>query len=102
MLARWLRILTVLELVGAVSVLLGLYARMGAIALLGFLIPVSVIMHDFWAIEDHQQHTMQMIQFMKNLALMGAMLHVIANGPGAWSLDARHRSRAAIADHNSL
>ena len=29
----------------------------------------------------------QLIQFQKNLALMGTMLFLIANGPGAWSLD---------------
>jgi uncharacterized membrane protein YphA (DoxX/SURF4 family) len=31
----------------------------------------------------------EMIHFMKNVALMGTMVFIMANGPGPWSLDAR-------------
>ena len=45
--------------------------------------------HDFWTLSDPQARQEQMIQFMKNLGLMGAMLIVIANGTGPMSLDRR-------------
>ena len=44
--------------------------------------------HDFWTMEGTEQEQ-QMIQFMKNLSMMGAMLLIIANGTGAWSVDER-------------
>lgn len=37
---------------------------------------------------------MQMIQFMKNLSLMGTMVFLMANGAGAMSLDARLARKA--------
>ena len=40
-------------------------------------------------VADAAQRQQQTIQFMKNLALMGAMLFVVANGAGPWSLDQR-------------
>jgi putative oxidoreductase len=51
-----------------------------------FLVLATYYFHAFWNLEG-QQAQMQQIQFMKNLALMGAMLFVIANGPGKMSLD---------------
>ena len=45
--------------------------------------------HDFWTLSDPQAQQEQMIQFLKNLGLMGAMLLIIANGTGPLSLDGR-------------
>ena len=75
-------------LVGGVTVLVGWQARVGAALLAVFLVLATYFFHNFWAFEG-QEAQMQMIQFMKNLGLFGAMLFVIANGSGAWSLDAR-------------
>jgi putative oxidoreductase len=80
-------------LVGGLSVALGFHARMGAIALLVFLVPVTLFMHKFWGLSDAQQAQMQMINFMKNVALMGGALFFVYAGAGAYSLDARsHRT----------
>ena len=76
-------------LVGGALVVLGLYARFGALLLLVFLVLATYYFHGFWRLEDAQEQQKQTIQFMKNLSMMGAMLFIIANGPGAWSLDAR-------------
>lgn len=78
-------------LVGGVSLVLGFRARLGAGLLLVFLILATYFFHDFWTFADPQARQQQTIQFMKNLGLMGAMLLVIANGPGAWSLDRARR-----------
>jgi putative oxidoreductase len=80
-------------LVGGASVVLGLYARFGALLLLVFLVLATYYFHGFWRLEDAQAQQEQTIQFMKNLSMMGAMLFIIANGPGAWSLDARRTAK---------
>jgi putative oxidoreductase len=82
-----------IALVGGLSLALGFHARLGAIALLLFLVPVTLFMHRFWGISDAQQAQMQMINFMKNVALMGGALFFVYAGAGAYSLDARaHRT----------
>ena len=67
---------------GSVSVILGYRARIGAALLLVFLVLATYFYHDFWTLSDSKAQQEQMIQFMKNLGLMGAMLLVIANGTG--------------------
>ena len=76
-------------LAGGISILIGYKARIGAALLLIFLVLASYWFHDFWTFEDPQQQQMQMISFMKNLSLMGAMLIIIARGSGPFSLDNR-------------
>ena len=83
-------------LVGGLSVLLGYRARMGAGLLLIFLVLATYYFHDFWTMQG-QERQMQMIQFMKNLSLMGTMVFLIANGPGAGSLDRKAAPRVASA-----
>jgi putative oxidoreductase len=75
-------------IVGSVSVVLGFHARFGATLLLIFLVLATYYFHDFWKFEGAERQN-QMIQFMKNLSMMGAMVFVVANGPGAFSLDRR-------------
>lgn len=74
---------------GSVSVILGYKTRYGASLLLVFLVLATYYFHNFWAIEDPQAAQQEMIQFMKNLSLMGTMLLLFANGPGGLSLDGR-------------
>jgi putative oxidoreductase len=69
------------ELLGGLSVLLGIKARMGAAALFLFLIPTTLIFHDFWTYAGTKQQ-MEMINFMKNLAIMGGLLMIVSLGPG--------------------
>jgi putative oxidoreductase len=74
-------------IVGSLSVLVGYKARFGAVLLLTFLVLASYYFHPFWKLEGQAQQE-QMIQFMKNLSMMGAMLFLIANGAGPMSVDA--------------
>ncbi|GAA4433883.1 DoxX family protein [Bremerella cremea] len=73
-------------IVGGLSVLLGFYARFGAILLFTFLVLATYFFHDFWTFEGEAAQ-MQTIQFMKNLSMMGTMLFIMAVGSGPWSLD---------------
>jgi putative oxidoreductase len=79
-------------IVGSVSIIVGFKARIGAGLLLMFLILATYFFHDFWTFEDAGEKQQQMIAFMKNLSLMGTMIFLIFNGPGAMSLDAKATS----------
>jgi len=72
-------------IVGSVTIVMGWYARVGAALLATFLVLATFYFHDFWTMPPAQAQG-EMIQFMKNLGLFGAMLFLIANGPGAGSL----------------
>ncbi len=74
---------------GSFSIILGYKSRIGATLLLIFLILATYYFHHFWNISDPKQQQEQMIEFLKNLGLMGAMLLIIANGTGPLSLDNR-------------
>jgi len=78
--------------VGSLSVILGFKARIGAMLLFVFLVLATYFFHDFWTLDDPREKQMQMIQFMKNLSMMGAMLFIMANGSGPMSLDAKWAS----------
>ncbi len=81
-------------IVGGISVAIGFKARLGAFMLLLFLLAATYYFHDFWNAESDQQPA-EMIQFLKNLALSGTMLFIIANGAGPGSLDKRKKSKRA-------
>lgn len=85
----------VFELVGALCVLLGWKARWGALALLIFLIPATLIFHDFWAIDPAQVREVanQANHFFKNLTLMGALIFIMGVGSGPLSLSAEKEDR---------
>jgi len=59
---------------GSLSVVLGIWADLGALLIVAFLIPTSFFMHAFWKEPDPQQKQNQMAHFMKNLALAGGAL----------------------------
>jgi putative oxidoreductase len=67
-----------LLLVGGLSVLLNIFPVIGLIALVIFLIPVTFIMHAYWKVQDAQAKMGERVNFMKNLALLGAVLIVLA------------------------
>jgi putative oxidoreductase len=61
-------------LLGGASILLGIKPKLGTLAIIGFLGGVSPIMHDFWRQEDPNQRMNDMINFSKNMAMLGAAL----------------------------
>lgn len=76
----------ILLIVGCVSIALGFYAEIGAILVLAFLVPVTVVMHDFWKIGEPQARQGQRIHFFKNIALIGGALLIAAYGAGPLSI----------------
>jgi len=65
---------------GAISLLLGFQTKIGAILLIIFLIPTTLLFHPLGPDTNG---------FLKNLALIGGLLMLIANGPGLMSIDAK-------------
>lgn len=80
------------EILGGVALIVGFRARLAALALVVFLVPVTLIFHDFWQKEGAEVQ-MQMIQFSKNVAILGGLLVVLAFGGGGLSVDGRSRAR---------
>ncbi len=72
-------------LAGGTSVLLGVQPKIGTALLLTFLLGVSPQIHNFWAIEDPQQRMHDMVNFTKNMALIGATLALMSR-PEPWPL----------------
>jgi len=83
----------VVEILGGIAVLIGYQTRIAAWVLFLYLIPTTLIFHNFWAATGMQQQD-SLIHFLKNLAIMGGLLILAANGAGAYSLD-QHKAVGA-------
>lgn len=59
---------------GGVSILFDMYTGIGPWLLVAFLIPVSFTMHAFWRIQDPMVKMSEMVNFTKNMSLLGAVL----------------------------
>ena len=75
----------VLLVAGGSSVVLGFLPVVGLLLLIVFLVPTSLIMHNFWTVEDPQMRAAEQINFLKNLALTGAAL-ALMYGASNWPL----------------
>jgi putative oxidoreductase len=75
----------VFQLLGAVSLLLGYKIKVGSILLIIFLIPASLVFHNFIADPS------QLNDFLKNIGLIGGLLMLIYAGSGALSIDEKKR-----------
>jgi putative oxidoreductase len=85
-------IAAVVELVGGLAILTGFQTRIAAWVLFLYLIPTSIYFHNFWTMTGMDQQN-NMVHFLKNLAIMGGLLLLAANGPGGYSLDARSSAK---------
>ena len=64
----------VVLIAGGASILLGVKPKLGTAAIAGFLAGVSPVMHNFWSVQEPQQRMNEMINFSKNMALLGSAL----------------------------
>ena len=70
---------TLFEFLGGLLILLGIREKLGAFLLILVLIPATILMHQFWFIEGPQRE-LQVVHFLKNLAILGGLLIVWVNG----------------------
>lgn len=78
------------ELGGGLLVAVGLFARFAAFALAGFCLLTALLFH--WNFDDFGQ----VIHLMKDLAIAGGFLLLVAFGAGEWSLDAWRKGRGSL------
>ena len=81
------------EVIGALLVATGYQARIGAALLIAFIIPATLIFHTSLVlpIQPGLMAEFQQQNLMKNLAILGALILVLVNGPGPGSLGAKRR-----------
>jgi putative oxidoreductase len=82
----------VAEIAGALSLILGLLTRVGAAGLILYMIPTTLIFHAFWGYEGAERLP-QMVNFMKNLAIMGGLSILVGVGAHRYSVDHAMRRR---------
>jgi putative oxidoreductase len=63
-------------IIGGLLIALGIWADLGALLIIGFLLGITPIMHAFWKVDDPQMQQIQSAMFFKNVALLGAALIV--------------------------
>jgi putative oxidoreductase len=80
----------IVEIAGGLMLIFGWKARWAALALFLWLVPVTLLFHNFWAVEQAQYQN-QFNHFMKNLCIMGGLLYVMAFGAGPVSINERKR-----------
>lgn len=90
------------EVLGGLSLLLGFATPAAALVLALYLVPTSFVFHDFWRLSGLERE-LQLAHFLKNLAIGGGLLYVLAHGAGAYSLDrllAKHGKHATWPTHD--
>jgi uncharacterized membrane protein YphA (DoxX/SURF4 family) len=94
----WVIVASVLLLVAGVSLITGLRPTIGVGALVLFLVPVTLIMHNFWA-ETGLNQINDLHAFMGNVGLLGsAVMFLAIPQPWSLSLHAVIRARRALLD----
>ena len=78
--------LTVLVL-ASVSLIIGLRARVGALALFSFVAVSNIFMNDYWNIADVIERQDAATAFARNLALGGGLLVLMGLGPGRFAIE---------------
>jgi putative oxidoreductase len=85
------------ELGCGLLVMVGLQARLAALVIFLWLIPVTLLIHVagyYQAVQQHQAMAAltQQIMYLKNISMMGGLLLLAGRGPGRLSIDGRTSS----------
>ena len=78
------------EIAGSLALLAGYGTRVAALVLAAFTLVASVFFHAYWSAPAEQAFVVQLL-FFKNIAVVGGLLVLAAQGAAGWSLDARHK-----------
>ena len=83
----------IIALLGGLSIAFGYKAKWGAWLIVLFLVPITLMMHNFWAAPDQMAAQMQMAMFIKNLSILGGALMIAYFGTGPLSLDSLFKNK---------
>jgi putative oxidoreductase len=67
-----------IEILGGFGLMLGIYPQIAAIAIIAFLIPATLVAHEFWQAVGTPAFAPQLLQFLKNTAMTGGLLLIAA------------------------
>ncbi len=76
-----------MAILGGLSILLGFKAKYGAWLIVVFLVPITLMIHNFWTVADPMARQMQYLNFIKNVSMLGAALMITHFGSGPLSVD---------------
>lgn len=82
------------EVVAGLALVIGFKTRAAALSLAVFTFGASIVFHAYWAAPAEQQFIQQLL-FMKNMAVVGGLMTLVAFGASGWSLDSRATSTAS-------
>ena len=80
----------IIAMVGGLSIAAGYRAKLGGWLIVLFLVPVTVMIHNFWAMTDPNMAQVNQIMFMKNVSMLGAAFLITHFGAGPLSMDSRN------------
>jgi len=83
-----LPVVIAVEVLGGIAIVIGLFTRLTAAGLTVFTVASALLFH--FNLADQTQYLM----FWKNIAIAGGFLLLVANGPGAYSVDAWRKTTA--------
>jgi uncharacterized membrane protein YphA (DoxX/SURF4 family) len=84
-----------LILAGGLSIIFGVVPHIGTLCIALFLVGVSPMMHNFWAVPDPTQRMAEMVNFTKNMALLGGVL-MLLGVPRPWPYSLEYRRRTMV------
>jgi putative oxidoreductase len=67
-----------LQLIAGTGLVLGIYPRISAVALLLFLVPATLMAHAFWQVTGTPLYMVQLINFFKNVCMAGGLAFIAA------------------------
>jgi putative oxidoreductase len=67
-----------LEVIAGFCLVLGIYPRLAACALVVFLVPTTFVAHSFWQAAGTAAYTPQLLNFLKNTCMVGGLLFIAA------------------------
>jgi putative oxidoreductase len=88
-----LAIAAAIEILGGLAILTGFHTRFAAWIVFLFLIPTTLLFHNFWAMQGAERQD-NIGHFQKNVAIMGGLLILAAYGAGRYSLDSSRAPKA--------
>jgi len=80
----------IIAMAGGLSIAAGYRAKWGGWLIALFLVPVTAMIHNFWAMTDPNMAQVNQIMFMKNVSMLGAAFLITHFGAGPLSMDSRN------------
>jgi uncharacterized membrane protein YphA (DoxX/SURF4 family) len=94
---------SVLLILGGMSILTGYKPVLGVVAVILFLLPVTLMMHNFWTLDDPAVRIEEMRSFLSNMGLIGsALIFLAVPRPWLWSLDGAFPNNAFFSEPTSV